>query len=87
MPCPPPGDLPNPGIKPASLLSPALTGGFFTTSAPREALAYYAMMITVLGKWASQVEKLPHHEGCVGLDLGEKPGLETNSGTIGRSAG
>ena len=29
---PPPGDLPNPGIKPASLTSPALTGKFFTTS-------------------------------------------------------
>ena len=29
--CPPPGDLPNPGIKPASLISPALAGGFFTT--------------------------------------------------------
>ena len=25
-------DLPDPGIKPASLLSPALAGGFFTTS-------------------------------------------------------
>ena len=24
LPCPPPGDLPNPGIKPASLMSPAL---------------------------------------------------------------
>ena len=24
------GDLPNPGIKPASLVSPALAGGFFT---------------------------------------------------------
>ena len=33
--CPPPGDLPNPGIKPAS---PALTGGFFTTSTPWEAV-------------------------------------------------
>ena len=87
MPCPPPGDLPNPGIKPASLMSPALTGRFFTTSAPREALAYYAMMITVLGKRTCQVEKPPHHEGCVGLDLGEKPGLETSSGTIGRGAG
>ena len=32
-PCPPPADLPNPGIKPASLVSPALAGGFFTTSA------------------------------------------------------
>ena len=29
----PPGDLPNPGIKPTSLASPALAGGFFTTSA------------------------------------------------------
>ena len=27
---PPPGDLPNPGIKPASPMSPASAGGFFT---------------------------------------------------------
>ena len=27
-----PGDLPNPGIKPMSLTSPALAGGFFTAS-------------------------------------------------------
>ena len=33
LPCPPPGDLPDPGIKPAFLLSPALAGRFFTTSA------------------------------------------------------
>ena len=33
LPCPPPGDLPDPGIEPASLTSPALAGGFFTTSA------------------------------------------------------
>ena len=32
LPCPPPGDLPDPGIKPTSLPSPALVGGFFTTS-------------------------------------------------------
>ena len=31
LPCPPPGDLPNPVIKPTSLMSAALTGGFFTT--------------------------------------------------------
>jgi len=37
LPCPPPGDLPNPGIKPTSLGSPALAGGFFTTSATWEA--------------------------------------------------
>ena len=30
---PPPGDLPDPGIKPSSLTTPALEGGFFITSA------------------------------------------------------
>ena len=34
-------DLPNPGIKPLSLMSPALAGGFFTTSATWEALSFY----------------------------------------------
>ena len=33
LPCPPPGDLPNPGIEPMSPVSPALAAGFFTTSA------------------------------------------------------
>ena len=32
LPCPPPGDLPDPGIEPASLTSSALAGRFFTTS-------------------------------------------------------
>ena len=27
LPCPPPGDLPDPGIEPVSLMSPALAGG------------------------------------------------------------
>ena len=35
FPCPPPGNLPYPGIKPKSLMSPA--GSFFTTSATWEA--------------------------------------------------
>ena len=35
--CPPPGDLPNPGIEPESLMSPALAGGFSTNSAIWEA--------------------------------------------------
>ena len=33
LPFPPPGDLPDPGIK---SVSPALTGGFFTTEPPRK---------------------------------------------------
>ena len=36
LPCLPARGRPNPGIKPASLLSPALAGGFFTTSAAWE---------------------------------------------------
>ena len=36
--CPPPGDLPDPGIKPESLMSPELAGKFFTTNAIWEAL-------------------------------------------------
>ena len=30
LPCPPPGDLPDPGIESASVMSPALARGFFT---------------------------------------------------------
>jgi len=37
FPFPPPGDLPGPGIKPMSLMFPALAGGFFTTSTTWEA--------------------------------------------------
>ena len=33
LPCPPQGDLPDPGIGPESFTSPALVSGFFTTSA------------------------------------------------------
>ena len=32
LPCPPPGDLPNPGMEPKSLMSSALLGEFFTIS-------------------------------------------------------
>ena len=33
LPCSPLGDLPDPGIKPVSLVSPALSEGLFTTCA------------------------------------------------------
>ena len=38
LPCPLPGDLPHPGIKPTSLVSPSLAGGFLTTKTTWEAL-------------------------------------------------
>ena len=37
LPCPPPGDFPDPGIEPMSLTSPALVGKFFTSSATWDA--------------------------------------------------
>ena len=37
LPCPPPGDLPDPGIEPMSLMSFALAGRFFTISTTWEA--------------------------------------------------
>ena len=36
LPCPPPGDLPDPGIEPTSLMSPVLAGRFFTTGITKE---------------------------------------------------
>ena len=44
LPFPSPGDLPNPGIKPTSFVSPALAGKFFTTSATWEAWEMYISM-------------------------------------------
>ena len=43
---PPLGDLPDPGIKPASLTSPTLAGGFFTTSATWEAHQIFLCCVT-----------------------------------------
>ena len=44
---PSPGDLPNPGIKPESLVSPELAGGLFTTSVTWENL----VRITWVYRW------------------------------------
>ena len=45
LPCPPPGDFSDPGIKPVSPLSPGLTGGFFTIESPgKPDIEYYVGM-------------------------------------------
>ena len=45
LPCPPPGDLPDSGMKSMPLMSPALAARFFTTSisweAPRQGMAVH----------------------------------------------
>ena len=45
LPFPTPGDLPNPGMEPESLVSPVLAGGFFTTVPPGKP---YVPLYTVL---------------------------------------
>ena len=44
-----PGNLPDPGVEPASLMSPALAGRFFTTSATWEPPGFH----TFIHKWSS----------------------------------
>ena len=39
LPCPPPGNLPDPGIEPASLTSPALAGRFLLASRASKAVS------------------------------------------------
>ena len=58
LPCPPPGDLPDPGIKPASLMSPSLAGEFFTTSTTWEALNQLSVYIYPLPP------ESPSHRPC-----------------------
>ena len=45
LPFPPPGDLPDAGIEPMSLMSPAFAGRFFTTSAAWEACVHMLVYI------------------------------------------
>ena len=40
LPCPLPGDLPEPGMEPASLVSPELAGGFCTGKPLEKAMLY-----------------------------------------------
>ena len=59
----PPGDLPNPGTELMYLRSPALTGGFFTTNATREAQKYIRYIYSQHKKkclWATAKWKKRH---------------------------
>ena len=59
LPCPPPGDLPDPGIEPASFKSLALAGRFFPTSTTWEALELpYNSAISFLGIFPKKTKTL-----------------------------
>ena len=47
LPFPTPGDLPDLGIEPASLMSPALAGRFFTTNTTCEAQDFQRTILNV----------------------------------------
>ena len=58
LPCPPPGDIPEPGIEAAPLRSPALAGGFFTTNATWEALLWSLNSFNILQRFLRCKNKL-----------------------------
>ena len=66
LPSPPPGGLPDPGIEPASLLLPALAGGYFTNCATWEASSQ-KMPVGETERWATQ------QTGCAEGIFAEKP--------------
>ena len=51
LPCPPLGNLPQPGIEPTYLMSSALAGRFFTTSTTWEAIYIYIYMCLIWDPW------------------------------------
>ena len=56
LPFPTPGDLPDPGIKPTSPVSPVLAGRFFTTSALGEPLRIKSR-VSKYGRIATKMNK------------------------------
>ena len=69
LPCPPPGDLPNPGIEPTSLIPLALAGKFFTID-PQGKSTIYTYHCGSAGK----------ESVCNEGDLGSIPGLGRSQG-------
>ena len=58
FPCPPPGDLPNSGMEPGSLMSPAIADRFFTTNATWKALTLpYSELILNLKNYLRIIHK------------------------------
>ena len=65
--CHPPGDLPDPGIEPMSLTSPAVAGRFFTTSTTWEAQVQFSsvsqLCLTLCNTMNCSTPGLPvHHQ-------------------------
>ena len=79
LPFPPPGDLPDPGIKPASPASPALAGGFVTTEPPGKPSSLRATATSSVPRGAgtkgTQGLAYPTHPAR-GVGTGDTPGRQ-----------
>ena len=64
MPCPPAGDLPDPGIEPVFLMIPALAAWFLTLSPTWEAptYTYCAVLCLVVTPWVSPLDSSVHED-------------------------
>ena len=83
LPCPPPGDLPDPGIKPECLMSPALADRFCTTS-----ITWKGPQISSLLSLLRQSQSLPEppiFPLCTQHLVGGKMGLNEESFLILRN--
>ena len=59
LPCPPAGDLPNPGIGPLSPVLPTLPGGVFATEPPGKPQMYFNKILNFqLQKYFRQYEAM-----------------------------
>ena len=70
LPCPPPGDLPDPWTEPLSQASPVLAGGFFTTSTMFFAMPEYLVMSDSLQPFGLQPARLLCPWGFPGKNTG-----------------
>ena len=86
LPFPTPVDLPNPGIQPASLGSPALAGGFFITESPgNTSYIGHCYFESLTSDWISLVaqmaKRLPTMRETQVQSLGREDHLEKEMAT------
>ena len=83
MPCPPPGDLPDPGIEPTSLTSLALAGGSLVAQTVKNVHGMQETQAQSLG-WEDTLEKgMATHSNILAWRIPwiEEPGSQQSMGS------
>ena len=83
LPCPPPGDRPDPRLEPTSLVSPALAGGFSTTSTAWE-VQFNQYVCTKYCRWLAFI---PLNQRSLTFLAPETGFVEHSLSTDGREVG